>query len=234
MPASLQYFKFQPDGQPGFLQGYYSRAFGGGVGYFKDWYVEVALVGVRSRFCLQCPPDALAYHGDERGLFRYTGDSDDDYRARINNAWYLWTFGGTAWGIVNQLNSAGFPNVIIYENWQWLGFPPSISPITHAPYAVGAEWWRFHVQIVDTTDLFGGVSWKWGELLSRSWGDGKLWGFTHVPDNWSQVLPLIKKWKPAHTILASLDIVLDGWAYAESELTWGSFTWGGTVIRVVG
>ena len=234
MPAAQQYYRSQPDGQPGFLQGEKSRAFGSGVGYFKDWYIETLLVGVRSRFCLQCPPDALPYHGDERGLFRYVGDSDDDYRARINDAWYLWTFGGTSWGVVNQLNSAGFPSVAIYENWQWLGFPPSISPITHLPYAIGDEWWRFHVQIMDTINPFGGLSFRWGDS-SRTWGDGKLWGFTHVPPNWSQVIPIIKKWKPAHTILASLDILLDGWAYGEGGIVWGGGQlWGGTSIRIVG
>jgi hypothetical protein len=188
------------------------------MGYFKDWYVEVNIVGVRSRFLGVCPADALAYHGDERSLDRYVGDTDDIYRTRLVDAWQLWTFAGTAYGIIKQLNSAGFNHIYIEEG---ATFGPDHS-----------QWWKFWVIIDDTFDhVFGSVAWFMGDGYLM--GGGKNLGFTNNPPNESSIRPIINKWKPATTILAQVIVILDGWVMGDPLVLMGDgHLLGGTAVNI--
>lgn len=230
MSSPVVYVNFQPDSQPGFLQGDKARGWGGANGYMKDIFVEIGVVGVRSRFINVCPNDALAYHGSERGLVRYVGDTDDGYAQRLNNAWNLWVNAGTAWGMIQQFGFAGFPSVYIRENWDWPGMPPGISPITHLPYAPGEEWWRFWVVIDDSVlHLFGSVSFYWDDGVT-TWDDGSLWDFTIAPPNISKIHQIINTWKPAHTICAGVLVILEGWVWDGLGITWDDgHTWDSSV-----
>jgi hypothetical protein len=209
------YQDFQPDCQPGFLQGGKSRAWGAGVGYQKDVLVEVGIQGIQ-----QASVSALAYHGAERGLPRYDGDTDASYADRLKQAWVLWEYAGTAEGIRRQLEFAGFNHVQIYETWSWGSLFPS------------SEWWHFWVLIDDTIDhIFGDISFRWG-TTGFQWGDGTHWGFTKVPPNLGWVRKIVNTWKPAHTICESIIVQLQGWRYG-IDFWWGDGQkWGGTSATI--
>ncbi len=54
------------------------------------------------------PTDALDEQLADRGLRRGPGESDADAGARVQNAWDIWPFAGSHWGVLRQLQIAGF------------------------------------------------------------------------------------------------------------------------------
>jgi hypothetical protein len=206
MTAKNLYLDLQPQSYPGFLQGPVAQNFGRGQGYTKDIFVEVGIEGANCRFINVCPADALNYHGSERGLPKYVGDSSDTYRARLLSAWDLWIYAGTAYGLIANLNFAGFNYVEVHENWDW-GVDKT-------------QWWKFWVIINDTIDhIFGDVSFYIGD--GTLIGDGHLIGFTKNPPNEAAIRTIIHKWKPAYTMCEHVYIILDGWIIGQAGVTLG-------------
>ena len=211
---NYQYLQFQPDSQPGFLQGRYSRAFGGACGYAKDIYIEVAEDGIQARFLNVCNDDTLGYHGSERSLPWYGGIDPDNYRAWLLNAWSTWTEAGTAQGIIDNLVFAGFGaahQIVIFENNE-LGLDPDL-------------WWRFWVNIDATANPWGDP-WLIGDVVSI--GDtGLIIGYTDAPLNADYLVSIINAWKPAHTICVELNIFNSGWFIGQTHPNGTPFVIGG-------
>jgi hypothetical protein len=192
-----------------------SRNWNRALGYQKDAIVEIAIQGMECRFISTCPPDALPFHGVERGLPRYVGDTEDGFRSRLIDAPDIWETGDTPDGLIAELNRAGFAHVTVLDANDLVYMPPGHRP-DGSQYAEGEEYWRFLVRIDDRAQhLFGTVT-RWGAF---NWGDGTKWGFSQVPDNWGAVFQIIKKHKPADSICCGIDIIIAG---AE----WGAFNWG--------
>lgn len=59
--------------------------------------------------------EALDLHGQDRGLPRYPGETDDLYRRRLQAAYYIYAMGGTNDGLKEALRVLGYPNAEIYE-----------------------------------------------------------------------------------------------------------------------
>lgn len=60
-------------------------------------------------------PDALSAIGTERGILENPGESDSSYTSRLQNAFNIWQFAGTAEGVLRALYDAGYPNVGILQ-----------------------------------------------------------------------------------------------------------------------
>ena len=200
------YQDFQPRSQPGFLQGPIAQSWGAGCGYAKDIYVEMVIGGLECRFPSICPEDALAYHGTERGLPRYASDTLDSYRARVVDAWGLWSAAGTEVGILQALAYAGVITAQIYEPAEW--------PITGF-----TDWWNFWV-LIDARGGSWGAIWHVGD--GTLIGSGVVVGFTSPPIAVADILAVINTWKPAHTVLQGLVVLLSGWLVGQRGVTVGA------------
>ena len=202
-----------------------SRFWNAALGYQKDAIVEIADQGIQCRFISTCPLDALPFHGVERGLPRYVGDTNDGFRSRLVAAPSIWETGDTPLGIIAELNRAGFAHVTIQDNNDRPNAAPGHRP-NGSQCAAGEEYWRFWVVIDDRPQhLFVGFN-TWG---AYSWG-GFSWGFSSVPANWPAVFKIIKNHKDADSICAGIDLLIDG-------PDWGAFNWGdgsvwGTVLHI--
>lgn len=81
------------------------------IGDGKDYLLDVAKQGVKARFPLLAPSDALNQIGGERQLPRGPGESTASYAARLRGAWDTWPWAGTPTGVLNALWDAGYTNV---------------------------------------------------------------------------------------------------------------------------
>jgi hypothetical protein len=89
------------------------QAWLGAHGDLKDWLVDRLKQAVKARCASIAPSDALPALGSERLLARGLVEDEPTYRARIQAAWDLWQYGGTAWGLLKALVAGGFPTPVI-------------------------------------------------------------------------------------------------------------------------
>ncbi len=61
-----------------------------------------------------CTEDVLALKGKERLLQRYPGETVDQYRPRVHDAWDAWEFAGADAGIIRQMRAAGYAPVQLW------------------------------------------------------------------------------------------------------------------------
>lgn len=97
--------------------GWMSRAQGAAwlraSGDLKDSLAERCKAAVRSRFALQAPPDGVALIGGERSIERSPADTASTFAQRVAHAWRLWSWGGTARGLLTALRDAGYPGAFV-------------------------------------------------------------------------------------------------------------------------
>jgi hypothetical protein len=209
VPYQLSFASYQPETQPTFLRGSWGEHWGRGLGYVKDLFVEWCLWGVRARFVLDAPADALKFIGEERGIPHYPTDHPEDtqelfYRQRLLSAWRLWRFSGTTRGIREALRYLGFPNSDVQEQTTF-HFPPSPG------HSGDEEWWRFVVVLMPPHG-FTLSSWRIGTRATHPpigagppyIGDGRR------PAAHQYIIPTIKAWKGAHTQLLYLLVIIQG------------------------
>ncbi len=166
------------------------------------------------------PGDALARIGQERGIDRGIVEPESGYRARLQNAMALWQWGGTPYGLLAALWSAGYPNPIIqtqsgkqFSLAGYTGNPASdlIISTLAAPVHLGGT----------PTELWSDIA----VLILQPW---PAWWGAAAPADGSQdqktVAALVKSWKPAHCRCVSLKAIQGPtWGL---NMTWGSFVWG--------
>jgi hypothetical protein len=213
---------------PGWLQTPDAKSYLANRGAAKDALIQECKDAVKCRFPTLCPDDALPALSRERGIDRGPGESSDVFRARLLQAWNIWTWAGTPYGMLLAARAAGYPNVILktqggmqYQLQTTLaGVPGSDLIIATTPGTVHlggtpSEFWNDFAALVMTPF----PSW-WGGVAAS---DGS-------PDQ-KAFAALVKKWKPGHTRCVQLKVI-DGVAWGVGGLTWGSFTWGaGTVTN---
>ena len=203
MSSPIIFQQFRPASLPGFAQGPNYQNFEGALGYTNDIYVEYVIAGLEARFLNTCNDVDLYHHGNERGLPMYAVDTFDSYRARLQNAFVQWQeWGGTAKGIADELNAAGFMTVRIFEN-SWWGTDPNL-------------WAQFWVVIDDRSAHTFGIPLFLGDLTLGGTpgvdgcGSGALLGFDLLGFSGSdqpafQDVPMIdrivKTWQPGYDLM---------------------------------
>lgn len=133
---------------------------------------------------LECNVGALPYIGDERRLPKYKGETDQQYRQRLWDAWSSWEQAGTDRGIIrNLLLGTGITEVIIKNNVDWDPEPPDGD----------TDWWsRFWVLVYNPN----WESWTYGS--GEVFGETEYtYGSTATRGEVDSALRLVLKWKPA-------------------------------------
>lgn len=178
------------------------------IGLPLDLLSEWVNQGVKARFfgSNTFPADALPLLGSERLIERYPADTDETYKARLQDAWNIWEEAGTQAGIRRQLEAFGLSDIEFRSNtdWNWDNQPDNKS--------------RFWVILNKS-----GHSFEKG----RTWGDGSVWdggwtwGSTATFDEVSTIRRIIRKFKPGHDICLHIVVVLDEAVWVpEPDGTW--------------
>jgi len=215
---SSLYGQFQQSKAPGWLRQPRGAFWLNALGKVKDSLAQRAREGVKARLPGEAAPDGLAAIGSERGLDRYPPDTDDGYRVRLEDAWSLWEWGGTAKGVLDELNRAFAP----YEGWKL---------ITQQ----GRIWSRTAgvISFVDSAPRYYGPP--------NAWNMVQLWAlpalpWVTTPADASQEAEtcrgILRKWKGGHIIVDRIVLVRSGtglWGYPGQEwgdaaLAWASAT----------
>lgn len=110
--ASL-FESFEPAIQAPFQQGLYGTAWGAAFGVVKDWEMALMKYGVMAKLPNFAPLDALGEIDQERGIIQGPTEPTVSFIARLLNAWGAWTIGGTYWGLLAELNGAGYTTAYI-------------------------------------------------------------------------------------------------------------------------
>ena len=118
----MSYRQFQIDITPSPLRGPNGQAWAGGLGTQKDTLVArgkqaVYIGGVadpqgRGR---ETPSDGLSRLGADAQIERFSGESDDSYRARIAGAWGTWALAGTRRGIAYSVGLLGYGTPAVWS-----------------------------------------------------------------------------------------------------------------------
>lgn len=189
-----------------------------GLGDLKDALEDRTRQAVKARFPSYCPPDALALIGDERQIEQGVTETEASYRSRLLNAWDIWPFAGTAYGVLLALYYAGYTNTYIaIANGHFYSLDgslalvdtPATSPLTFTP----PFWNTFRI-------IFPAP-------LIPSWSSVPL----NASDEVNTIRRLVVRWKAGHAKFVDMVVVTSGnvWGFP-AALAWGSggLVWGGT------
>lgn len=166
------------------------RLVGGAIGLVFDAIVE----GANQAFYARLPghsqqaADSLAAVGLDRELYRFRGETDANWLARVRDAWDDYEQGGTkqqVLKVVNQWGNAGFPgywvdaSVTLVESADPLVFDFTIT----IPYGLIMPPW---------VPEFYGTGRTYGEI-------GFYYGLSAETDL-AMLVYLVRKWKPSRSI----------------------------------
>lgn len=218
MPTPLA--DYQAAYAPSWLRGPVGEAWHSAMGVVKDSLIEGAIQAMKCRWVGVCPVDALAWIGAERGIVQLPTENLYAYRSRLQSAWLIWQYAGTATGVANAINALGYPNVTIQENG-----PYNVNPSTGI-----VEWWRFKVFLQQPHPF--SVSWFWG---SGTWGAAaEVYGLGQL-QTIADIVTQIRTWKPPHALCSGLVIILSGtvWDTQPPRFSWGDGTVYGAAVANV-
>jgi hypothetical protein len=109
MPSSFVAFRLSLMRPP--LAGPQGETWETALGSVQDGELALLRVAALSRLPARCPDDALDLCGQAFELPRYPGETNDGYRARLQNAFPAYTEGGSEQAIIDQLHAYGVADV---------------------------------------------------------------------------------------------------------------------------
>jgi len=216
--------EFMVDTAPSWLGQSRGEAWMRGLGDGKDAALAALKEAVKMRFLRYSSTDALAEVGLERQLQRSILDTDETYRERLLNAWELWPWAGTPYGVLGALFDQGYTNAqLVIAKGVVFSMNGSRELVT-STYTPGAF-------------TFGSTPYWSKFILYFPAPQIARWVSGGVPANGSDealaVIALVKKWKSAHSYFDRAVIQATGktWGLPVTQV-WGAGTgvWGGTQV----
>jgi hypothetical protein len=205
----MSYEQWFPSIAPPWLQGTVGRALLGAIGAHWDGIAARAKEGVKARFPLDCPEDALASIGEERSIVRGATETADAYRARLADAWTAWTWGGTAYGILKALEAVGFPMgttgcTVVQQNGRWSQLDANGALVTGDL-----------MNCVNRQDLTGAVNSRPGWTFEHRDNFYSTFGIIIGEDystdmNHALLNLLVEQWRPAKAIYCGCWMLMAG------------------------
>ncbi|MET0403047.1 MAG: hypothetical protein ABW123_11620 [Cystobacter sp.] len=183
-----------------------------GLGDVKDSVLERTKESVKARFPLYAPPDALVALGVERQLPKAKGESYATYALRLQAAWTVWPWAGTAYGVLYALKSSGYPGFELYiaKGKRYTLDGAGELVVTDMNVGVVPAYWSAFFAYLPNASF--PAAWSGTPPASSS-------------DEAKFIIGLIKKWKSAHMRFDRVSLGMGGPVWG--VMTWGSFTWGG-------
>lgn len=119
--------EYQPSLTPPWLQVGWGAAWTVSFGQLKSLAQQAATDATKCAIVSCAPPDSLPLHGDQRNIERLPGETEDQYRGRLESAWETWGLMGSDAGVVHALALLGFTARIKRNNqWDWDGHPGNV------------------------------------------------------------------------------------------------------------
>lgn len=187
----------------------------GTMGLLSDLTAE----GARQAFLARLPgnpqqaDDAAAQSGADAKLFRYRGESQASWKARIRNPWPQYEQAGTAIQVLRAVNE-----------WGAIVFPGSWDPAK--VFLVEGVWATFTV-------FLGAGLVPWGPGVTYGsgarYGDGTLYGISSPNlEDIDTLRRIIRKWKRSIN-RARITVIFSGVVYDEPGIVYdGGATYSGT------
>jgi hypothetical protein len=199
------------------------------IGVPLDAIARAADEATAARFPATCPPDALIYHGRDRGIRRGLNESAANYRARLLLWIQAWRGAGVGAAMLDQIAGYLTPKATRLRIWTQVGVIYSraadgtFSIARVAPNLWNWDdepslWARFWVII----DSFAGVPWErdgtWGD--GETWGEGPAsgtWGSTATQEEVASIRAIVADWKPAAAVCKNIIVSFDADAFAADD-----------------
>ncbi len=204
------------------------------VGLPLDILAEAADQATKARFPEFCPPDALPYHGRDRGIVRGLLEPAVSYRARLLLWRDSWRAAGVGRSMLDQIAGFLLPNATGIRLWSQVGIiynraADGTLDISRFPGlwdwdGLTSLWARFWI-LIDSID---DVPWS----RDGTWGDGELWG-DDPESTWGStasraevqaIRGIIDTLKPAGSVCKNVLVVLDVAAMAVPNGTWAHWS----------
>ena len=199
---------------PGWLQGTWGTRFFGVIGLFCDAIGQGASEALRAPWLKErhntvnpgSPDDSLRLKGSEYSMPKYPGETDDQYRARLELVWQTWGIAGGGPSIIEQLEAAGYVGAYI-----------EFRPGADGPQGQAGPWWsQFWVIFPIGSHPVTETSPKWNYF---KWNDGTTWGPCTIPRDFAEtVRGIISQFKPS-------DWICRGLVFQFSQPKWNDFQW---------
>jgi hypothetical protein len=210
-------YEASADAAPRWLLGPRGAAWLESSGDTKDASCDELKAAVKLRFASTAPGDGLDLMGADRMIERAIGETNASYRARIIDAWNLWQFGGTAWGLLRALAGVGYPTATICiarglrfsldSNWDL------VTEILPGGWTLGdvAFWSRFNVIFMAQPP---------GWITMPAADDPRV----------ELVRRTIRRWKASFATCTGIEILVSGllWGLPPSRVWTGAVNWGST------
>lgn len=199
----------QGDGQGGFVGGRLpwwqnedGVAFARALGLGKDAIAEGARQARAQRWISKAAEDALAAHGRARGWERVSGETLDQYRARLRAWWSLAQWQGTKKGIVDAFALLGMTNVVVREALEYT------TTATWGRYPSVDQQRDFCIVVRQPHPFGGDFSFRYDD--GTLWDGSKTWGVTGDPSLFRAIRTIARRMRPAHSKCREIILVLAG------------------------
>jgi hypothetical protein len=181
----------------------------------KDALMHLLRWGVKARFPMVAPPDALTLAGQERQLERGPSDTDAVFAARLVAAWEAWEFAGTPASVLNALWDAGYtsPPYLMVANGLRHTLNGARQLVSEANGAPQQLWHLFVLYF---------------HALPAAWASGGIPEAHSAEAN--LIRRLVRRWKSTHSLFAKVTVRVSGNIWGAPTTTWGASTWGGSVV----
>jgi len=180
------------------------------------------------------PPDALDQQLADRNLRRGPGESDASAGARVQNAWDDYVFAGSHWGVLRQLQIAGYAAMnSLQDNGRYAHLTGSTGVIA-TDLAFGTLMTcadRAGVPPGWTSDDRRGAYWsQWGLLFTADATDLQTVGGQAILNS------IVADWGPGTAKYLGAWVILAGvvWGWP-TTMQWGDggLNWGGNSVRFI-
>lgn len=202
----------------------FGQRFVGSIGYLADILSESFSQAIKAAWITRGPGDALPDMGDDSNIERTPKESNDQYRARLQDRWRLWEESATEDFAANALEPYGVPPdaVNVIADYEW-----SPDPSTH--------WSRWWIVLDGLNETLPWQELDWGGPTWASWGQGNenglfTWGSTATQVEIRSIIRFLCKWKSAHEVGVCLFLDFGGHIWGAPP-PWGApKTWGNDVV----
>lgn len=206
---------------PAWLRQPKGEAFMRGMGDVRDWMTDRLRQSVLARFFGYATRDGLNYGGVDRQLVRAPLDTDAQYAARLREAWNVWPWAGTPFGVLSEAKASGYPSVTLVISLGKvfrLNVVGELESTSGALLSFSVPFWNTFAAILDALPA------HWGGVVPAEYSDEA-----------NRLRGILNRWKPAHAILDKI-VVLNGgivWGYPETR-EWGDvgINWGNSTTVV--
>ncbi len=163
------------------IRGPFGQLVASTFGDVRDEEIELLRAALLARIPSRCPVDALGVVGQGLSIERYAADTDESYRARIDDPFDVWSKAGSPGGVIDQLVAFGLPDVRIYMNF-----------VGH--FSDGDWYSRFDLHLGPN---YGGLGWL-PMTMPFTLGTGTL-GSTATREQVKTVKRILHKWRSSHS-----------------------------------